>query len=102
MADWPPAIDEILVPRVGTRTAARYLGRSQRWVEQAILERRLPAVDTSKPGAKRPVWSIPLHQLRAFLAKCELQAERRLLEAEARELEKKQRIQRIATPTPLA
>lgn len=72
-----------LVPRVPVRLAAKYLGRSARWVQQEILAGRIPAIDTSRPGAKRPHWSIAVDVLRSLVAKFEVQAELRRREYEA-------------------
>ena len=82
---WPRAIDEHLVPRVSAKIAARYIGRSQRWVQKEIAAGRLRAIDTSQPGSQRPCWGIAIHHLRAFVVRCELQAERRLAEVKARD-----------------
>jgi hypothetical protein len=85
MTDQPRAIDQHLVPRVSVATAAKYMGRSPRWVQREIAAGRLEAIDTSAPGARRPCWSIAIHHLRERICRAELQAERRLAEANATE-----------------
>jgi hypothetical protein len=76
------SLDRHLVPRVSVARAARYLGRSPRWVQQAIAAGRIPAIDTSSPGSRRPTWSIAVRDLRAFIVRAELAAERRREEAQ--------------------
>ena len=73
---------EPLAPRVPVRVAAKYLGRSVRWVEQAIREGRLRAIDLSRPGAKRASWAIAVHDLRSFLAEADARGRERLAEAQ--------------------
>jgi len=76
--DLPPRIDAALAPHVSVALAARYLGRSPRWVQRAVLDRRLQAIDIAPPGAKRPSWAIAVHELRRFVAMAEAQAEKRI------------------------
>jgi len=83
--DMPREIDKYVLPRVNVKTAAKYLARSERWVQKAIRSGVLPAIDTAPDGAPRPCWSVAIRDLRAFTVKCEMRAERRLAEAQANE-----------------
>ncbi len=86
--DLPRAVDDMLSPRVSTKLAARYLGRSVRWVQQQIHAGKLAALDTSEPGSARACWAIRVCDLRELLVRCELQAQRRIREAAEREPER--------------
>ena len=80
-----PQLDALLVPRCSVATAARYFGRSKRWVQREIKDGRIPAIDTAPTVASRPCWSIALHDIRALVARYDMQAQRRVAEAAAKE-----------------
>lgn len=74
MNDLPAEIDLVLRPRISLKIAARYAGRSPRWVLSQIHNGRVPAINTSPPG-KKPCWSIAVEDVRALIVESQLQAE---------------------------